>query len=230
MNFGKSFSYIFEDPEWFNKLWKPVLCILIPFIGPVLFQGYTMSVTRNVVNGDPKPLHEMDFSENLLMGFRLLIVQLVYALPFIMLGWLFYVITIKTVATAPDPSAFLKLYLPVFFGQFGVYLLSLLVSIVYYFIFPVISAHVAVKGTIMSGFEFKEMFKLVKNKFQVWLMVLAGSLIAGFISPAGLVAFVVGVIITMAYAQLMLAHLSGQAYREASGKAYNSVPPNAPFQ
>ncbi len=90
MNFGKSFTYIFEDPQWFDKLWKPVLCMLIPVIGPPLvFQGYIMDVIKNVANGDPRPpLHEMDFGENLTMGFRNFVVQLVYSLPLIVLSWL----------------------------------------------------------------------------------------------------------------------------------------------
>lgn len=49
MNFGKSFTYIFEDPQWFDKLWKPVLCMLIPVIGPPLvFQGYIMDVIKKM--------------------------------------------------------------------------------------------------------------------------------------------------------------------------------------
>ena len=45
MNFAKSFTYIFEDPDWFSKLWKPVLIGLIPIVGLLVLQGYMLNVT-----------------------------------------------------------------------------------------------------------------------------------------------------------------------------------------
>lgn len=214
MNFGKSFTYIFEDPDWFSKLWKPVLIGLIPILGQLVLQGYMLNVTRNVVRGDQRPLYEMDFGEDLRVGFRMFLVQLVYSLPFALLySILSAILTPMAVRGLESGSG---IAVGGLIGQLLITLLSLLVSVVFFFVFPVISANVAVKGTFQAGFEFKELFEMVKGNFAAWLMVLGGSLIAGIIAPAGVILFFIGVIATTAYAGLMVAHLRGQAYREST--------------
>ena len=46
MNFGLSFSYIFEDQDWFRKLALPGLCLLIPVVGWMVTLGWTLKVTQ----------------------------------------------------------------------------------------------------------------------------------------------------------------------------------------
>lgn len=214
MNFVKSFTYIFDDPDWFNKLWKPVLCALIPIIGPLVLRGYTQNVTKRVALGYDRPLHEMDFGDELSAGFRITVVQLVYAIPLLLLIIPIAINQYRMIDTlgVADPAEALKTAGNVT-SQLALYLLSFLINIVFFFIFPIISGHVAVQGTFSSGFEFKKMFNMVKKDAAAWLTVLAGSLVAGFISPAGLVVFIIGVLATSAYGRLMVSHLTGQAYR-----------------
>lgn len=217
MNFGKSFTYIFEDPDWFSKLWKPVLCGLIPIVGQFVLQGYFLNVTKNVVQGQQHPLYEMDFGDDLNTGWRLFLVQLVYALPFVILFVLLAVVLVPlTLSGVSNGDIERTVGVGSVILQLVISLLSFLVSIVYFLIFPVINAHVAVKGTFKAGFEFKEMFEIVKRNFASWLMVLGGSLLASFIAPAGAIVLFIGVIVTAAYASLIVAHLQGQAYREAT--------------
>ena len=223
MNFGKSFTYIFEDPDWFSKLWKPVLIGLIPILGQLVLQGYMLNVTRNVVRGDQRPLYEMDFGEDLRVGFRMFLVQLVYSLPFALLYSILSAILTPMAVRGLESGSGIAVGGLV--GQLLITLLSLLISVVFFFVFPVISANVAVKGTFRAGFEFKELFEMVKGNLAAWLMVLGGSLIAGIIAPAGVILFFVGVIATSAYAGLMVAHLRGQAYREST----NTVQAQQPY-
>lgn len=217
MNFGKSFTYIFEDPDWLSKLWKPVLCGLIPIVGPLVLQGYMMNVTKNVVHGYDKPLYEMDFGDDLSAGWRLFLVQLVYSLPVILLGIIFSAILMPMLYSGTrggDYESMIRVGGIAF--QLIITLLSSLVSIIYFLVFPVITAHVAVKGSVKAGFEFKEMFEIVKNNFASWLLVLGGALLANFIAPIGSIVFLVGVIVSSAYAGLIVANLRGQAYREST--------------
>ncbi|HQC63857.1 MAG TPA: hypothetical protein PK459_02015, partial [Anaerolineaceae bacterium] len=79
-----------------------------------------------------------------------------------------------------------------------------------------------------SGFEFREIFNLAKKNFAAWLMVLAGNLIAGFIGPIGVIVFFAGMFVTMAYSMLMVAHLSGQAYRASQPTVVYPSYPNYP--
>jgi hypothetical protein len=39
MDFGLSFSYVFEDKDWFKKIAIPALCALIPVIGEFVVLG-----------------------------------------------------------------------------------------------------------------------------------------------------------------------------------------------
>ena len=178
---------------------------------------------QNVVRGDQRPLYEMDFGEDLRVGFRMFLVQLVYSLPFALLySILSAILTPMAVRGLESGSG---IAVGGLIGQLLITLLSLLVSVVFFFVFPVISANVAVKGTFRAGFEFKELFEMVKSNFAAWLMVLGGSLIAGIIAPAGVILFFIGVIATSAYAGLMVAHLRGQAYREST----NTVQAQQPY-
>ncbi len=223
MDFGKSFSYIFDDPDWFSKLWKPVLCGLIPFIGGFVLQGYFMNVTKNVVNGQLRPLYHMDFGDELALGFKWFLVQLVYSIPLILITLVFSLIIPVTMGMF-DPDANPTNIALSLFGQLGISMISFTLSVVLMFVFPVVSANVAVKGTFASGFEFKEMFEMVKRHFSAWLLVLAGQLVASFIAPLGFLFFMIGVIVSAAYAGLMTAHLAGQAYRES--RMPYTPPPN----
>ena len=77
---------------------------------------------------------------------------------------------------------------------------------------PIAMANFAMKDTFASAFEWSSFFKRLGNNFTAWLLVFAGVLISGFISPLGSFLFIIGVVITSAYSQLMVAHLTGQAY------------------
>ena len=45
IDFGKAFSYIFDDPKWFDKVIIPILYGLIPIVGWLVVSGYVMRVT-----------------------------------------------------------------------------------------------------------------------------------------------------------------------------------------
>ncbi|NLC14014.1 MAG: hypothetical protein GX768_08235, partial [Chloroflexi bacterium] len=42
MNFGKAFTFIFDDERWFDKLIVPILVSLIPIVGMMAFTGYLL--------------------------------------------------------------------------------------------------------------------------------------------------------------------------------------------
>ena len=70
VNFTKAFTYIFEDERWFDKLLTPLLVSLIPIIGTMAFTGYILRTIKNVIQNEPHPLPNYNFSEDLGRGFR----------------------------------------------------------------------------------------------------------------------------------------------------------------
>ena len=204
VDFGKAFSYIFDDPKWFDKVIIPILYGLIPIIGWLVVLGYMMRVTRNVASHMEQPLPICNFGEDLGLGFKYFIVSLVYGLVPVFLIWL---MAICGALLASNVARVLPI--------FGIALLGLLM--IAYVIFlalalPVVQANVALKNTIGAGFEFKHIFGMLGKNISAWLLVVGGSILGSMIAPIGFIAFGIGVIFTQMYAQLIVADLEGQAY------------------
>lgn len=211
VNFGKAFTYIFDDEQWFDKLIVPILVSLIPVIGQLAFTGYTLRTIKNVVQNEIRPLPRFNFGEDPGRGFRFFLIGLVYAIPiFIITG----IMLIPTMALNNNDSI----------GGFGIFVM--LICGLLFFVYalflaifePIAMANFAVKDTFASAFEWGNFFKRLGNNFSAWLLVFAGMLIAGFISPLGSIILFIGVILTTTYSQLMVAHLTGQAYAASETK------------
>ena len=85
MDIGKAFSFVAEDEEWLTKIGIGAVVSLFSFlILPIfLLVGYVVQVTRNVRNGEPRPLPAWTDWEKLFMdGLFVAIAQIVYTLPF----------------------------------------------------------------------------------------------------------------------------------------------------
>lgn len=216
MNFPKSFTYIFEDPDWFSKLILPLLCSLIPIIGPLVLAGYSLHLIRNVVAKEPRPLPQLDFGEDLAKGFKWFVVTLIYAIPLFLLIMLIVVPVSVSSEKAPAFS--------IIFGILGG------VAVFAYFVFlwllmPMAQAHFAIHGTISSGLAISKFAKMFSRNVSAWLLVLAGGLLAGLIAPVGSILFFIGALITSTYASLMVSHLIGQAYLiSTEGAPYRANP------
>ena len=206
VNFTKAFTYIFEDERWFDKLIVPLLVSLIPVIGQFVMLGYILRTINNVANNELNPLPTFDFGEDLSRGFRYTLINLVYSLPAFLLA-LLLMLPINMLHDNSGKSA----------EVFGIMLMLLIVCLIVvyalalFLIQPIAMANFAVKNTFASGFEFGNFFKRLRTDFKAWLLVYAGSILAGLIAPLGSIVFFIVVVVTTFYGQLLVAHLSGQA-------------------
>lgn len=88
MDVGKAFGYVFEDERWTTKLLIGAGIVLIPIFGTFALAGYVISTIRNVMAGHPRPLPEwQDLGGNFVDGLKMVAVNLVYALPVILVSW-----------------------------------------------------------------------------------------------------------------------------------------------
>jgi len=204
MNFGKSFTYIFDDPEWFDKLLTPILVSLIPVLGAMALLGYVLRTIANVANRETHPLPRFSFGEDLGRGFRYMLVGLVWAIPAIIMSVLIMIPV--NLLQGNDGSAVAWIFIVLF-------AIGLLIYAVFMGLFqPIIMANFAVKNKFSAGFEIGNFFRRLGNNFGAWLLVFAGMLIGGLIAPLGSIVIIIGVLLTTTYVQLMVAHLTGQAY------------------
>ena len=206
VNFRKALTFIFDDERWFDKLIIPLLVSLIPIIGQLVMLGYILRTINNVHQNLVDPLPTFDFGEDLSRGFRYTLINLVYSLPAIVLA-LLILLPINMIDNNSNAGI----------GVFGIILMLLIACLILvyclalFLIQPISMANFALKNTFASGFEFGNFFKRLGKDFKAWLLVYAGIILAGLIAPLGSIVFLIGVVITTTYGQLLVAHLSGQA-------------------
>lgn len=209
VDFGKAFTYIFDDENWFDKVIVPILVGLVPIIGQMALMGYILRTIKNVAEGVAEPLPTFEFGEDLGRGFRYFLVGFVYALPIVILAALVFI----PVRISETSSWVLPTLIGILLGG-----LALIYTFLLVILQPIMTANFAVKDTFASAFEFKEFFRRFGNNITAWLLVIAGLIIAGFIAPLGSIFFFIGAFITGAYTQFMVAHLEGQAYAASEVK------------
>lgn len=92
MDFGKAFTFVFEDEGWIRKLgfgglifFIGLLLLVIPGILYVL--GYQVVVGRRVYNGDDQPMPEPDdFGAIIKEGLMFLIISFAYVIPILVVS------------------------------------------------------------------------------------------------------------------------------------------------
>ena len=96
MYIGRALTYVFDDPEWFNKIAITTILtvasilftpLLIGLLGWAALLGYLVELVRNVRLGVRYPLPRWDnFNHFLAGGFNVLTAAIVYSLPNLVLG------------------------------------------------------------------------------------------------------------------------------------------------
>lgn len=222
MDFGKAFTFMFEDPEWLRKLGIGTLVglvgillapVLIGFIPLLILFGYTLDTLRNVMYGQEHPLPDWeDWGGFLKRGFRLVAAFFIWALPAILVS----IPLGLGSALAEDGSggmgaiaALLIICSSCLLILWGLFLALLT---------PAIYIRVTRTERFAAAFEFGKLWSFTRDNIGnviiaillVWLAGLIASLIAGL----GVIALVIGVLVTFPFANLwqylVQAHLFGQ--------------------
>jgi hypothetical protein len=227
MDYGKAFTFMFEDREWLRKLgigtavalvgilFAPFIIGLVPLI---IVLGYTIEVIRNVMNGEERPLPEWsDWGGFLSRGFKVAAAAFIWALPAILLSIPLAVgsaltnqgqggeaIGITIVACA---SCLLLLWA----------LFATLLS-------PAIYIRIAATDRFSSAFEFGKMWAFTRDNLgniiiALLLVIIVVGLIASLIAFLGVLLICIGVFITLPFAMLwqylVQAHLFGQIAKDS---------------
>lgn len=85
MDVAKAFTYVFDDEQWVGKIGIGALVSLLSFlIVPIpLLAGWMVGITRNVMNGEKRPLPVWeDFGALFRDGLAITVASLVYTAPF----------------------------------------------------------------------------------------------------------------------------------------------------
>ncbi len=225
MDFGKAFTFMFEDPEWLKKLgigtlvgligiiFVPILIGLIPLI---MLMGYSLDTLRNVMEGRQHPLPEWeDWGGFLIRGLKLIGAFIVWALPLIVLA-----IPLGIGSTWIDSNSNSSGAMQAF-GTLLVVCgscLTLVWGLFLALISPAIYVRLAHTDRFSSAFELGKLWAFTRSNLSnviiaILLTWLAG-LIASIIAGLGILALVIGLLVSIPFAQLwqylVQAHLFGQ--------------------
>ncbi len=211
MDFGKAFSYQFQDPKWVEKILITALISLIPIFGGIYLLGWALAAIRRVIDGDPDPMPETDFGGHFVRGLKWVVIQLVYALPAMLVVFLVAILGGFSASNGDNGSATVMII-----GVCCVDTLIIVYALILAFLTPVIQSVFLEEGErIGAGFHFNRIMALLRAAPGAYGLAFLGTLVGGIIAPLGGFVFGIGALVTTVYAESMMAHLIGQAYLEA---------------
>ena len=215
-DFSKPFSYVFDDPRWVQKILIGGLFYLAGFllIGWFFILGYVARVTRNIVEGGPRPLPEWDdlgdyFSE----GARLIGVMLLYFIPMFILAVMF--IFPSAALDSIDHEAIQTLG-GLTLGCLACLLLPLWLAI--FLFMPASLLFAMVEQRFGAAFELGRIWRFIRANTANYLLAILILVIARFIGEAGIGVLCIGVIFTGFWSLLISAHAFAQVYRLDAGR------------
>jgi len=218
MDLGKAFSFTFEDPDWVKKVLLGGVISLVPILN-FAASGYSLEVTKRVLNNDPRPLPEWDdIGGKLVKGLLVAVIGFVYALPLTLMNCILQVVT-QALARSNSSSSSDQMGTAVIVLTSCLGCLMFLYGIFMGFVLPAAIGNYAAKDQLGAAFRFGELLSLVQKNLGSYLLVLVIEIISGLAAVLGIIACVIGVAFTGFWALLVTGHATGQAYREASASA-----------
>jgi hypothetical protein len=218
LDFGRSFTFVTEDPEWLKKILIggafTLACAFL--VGVPFVLGYFSRTLRSVVAGEPRPMPEWDdlggiFNE----GLRLAAVYLLYALSVgAVAAALGCVVMLPVVALSGhrgDPAEALGLLGGL--GIVGLYGLLMVASLALAVYLPAALARSALRGTVADGFAWRETLGFIQANLGNYLITLVIYLLASFVSQFAILLCCVGIFPAAFWSHMVLAVALGQTVR-----------------
>jgi hypothetical protein len=223
MELSKSFSYIWEDPRWQQKLMIGTGVIiastifsfvLIGIIGFLIFAGYTIRLLQNVRDGQTYPLPEWDqWGEDLARGAKLVIAFIIWSLPMLIL-LIPSVIGGVMSDSRSDSTQFVGAMLLICGNC-----LSILYGLLLTVVMPGISIAFAKDEQLTSALQFRQIIEWTRENIGqvlvVTLVYIAASIALSLVgSIVGVLLCLVGLVITVPLATLLTGLVQYHLYGE----------------
>nr|MBC7244626.1 DUF4013 domain-containing protein [Chloroflexota bacterium] len=210
MDWGKSFTYVFDDKEWIQKVLIGGILGLIPIVNLAVV-GYALKVLKNVAEGAEQPLPGWDdFGDYFVKGLVISLGALVWASPLIILIMFAGFLSAVTGYDTAEPS---RVAAPYVFCIWSMSCLSLVYGLFLGVVLPSAFTHYALSGEFGAFFRFGDIFQYLIANFSNYIIALVLAVVAQFVSGFGVILCCIGVIFTEFWATLVSSHLLGQVYR-----------------
>ncbi len=219
MDIGKSFTYVFDDEQWVQKVVIGALLLLasvIPIVNlftALVVVGYSLRVLKNVSDGLERPLPQWDnWGEDWVKGVLFLLGLLIYALPALIVGGIAAIITAVVTSRSSEPSG----------AQFcilGLQCLTWIWGLLLALWSPAVMIRFAREGRFGAMFEFGALWSLIRANVGDYIVAVIISFVAQFLSTFGVILCVIGVFLTAFWALLVQVHVYGQVGAQAAPAA-----------
>jgi hypothetical protein len=194
INYGRAFSFMFEDKNWVGKMFLGAVFTLLSLIliGIPFLLGYLLEMAKNASQGKEIPLPEWDkLGDKFVRGLIFLVIIMIYCIPMAILHF------IPCVGVCLGP----------------LYSLALL------FIFPYITTKYALTGSFEDVFRFNEIFNFIQKNINSLIIVVLLTIALEIIAIFELLALVIGILFTIFWAYLGVYYLYGKLYQEGEKMA-----------
>lgn len=208
MDWGKSFTYIFDDKEWVTKVLIGGILGLIPIVNFAVV-GYALRVLKNVAEGAEQPLPGWDdFGDYFVKGLVATLGAMVWAIPLIALA-LFA--GLLSAVTGYDTEAG-RVAAPIVLCIWSMSCLSAVYGLFMGLVLPSAYTHYALSGDFGAFFRFGDIFQYIRANLGNYIIALLLAFVAQFVAGFGVILCCIGVVFTEFWATLVGSHLLGQVY------------------
>jgi hypothetical protein len=207
LDFGRCFSFFFQDPDWIKKLLFGSLFTLLSFfiVGGFFLAGYMIRLIRRSAGGEAYPLPDWDDLGGIFTdGVSAVGVYLVYILPPM---FIFILITVGVSLTASgggEESALLAVFATLFSVAFGLLILAVSLYI------PSALVRLALEKRFNAAFDFQGNFDFIRRNATNYLLALVVFILANFISQFGILLFCIGIVPASFWATSVGAYAYGE--------------------
>lgn len=219
MDIGKSFTYVFEDPNWIMKVLIGGVVSAIPIVNFAAL-GYMVTTLKNVADGQTQPLPEWsNFGDHFMKGLYVFVGALIYAAPVILLYCCMIALGMVLPAAGGAAGRDAGNALAGIAGILSMCLscLIFIVALAIAVIFPAALVRFAMSNQLSTFWDFGGTLNLVRANLTNYIIALLIAWVAGFVAGFGVILCVIGVIFTSFWAQLVSAHVLGQFWQTNKG-------------
>ena len=210
-DFARPFAFVFEDPEWVQKVLLGGVFMLasIVIVGIFFVYGYFARLVRNVIDGVQHPLPSWDdLGDYFMEGLRLFAVAIVYFLPMIGLALMFVIPAMAMQVT--NNETFQNL------GEMMsscIWCLMAPLSLAMAIWLPAALLMAVVDRRFGAGFEFGRIWNFMKANAGNYVLAYIAWLVARFIVPFGFFLCCIGIVFVLFWSFCVGAYSFGQTYR-----------------
>lgn len=221
MQTGRALTFPFQDADWFRKVLRVAVCLLIPVLGAFLAKGWALEVCRNVIRGRDRDLPDVHVRRHTGDGLAVCGLFLTCSLPvFLWLGVGGIADAVLSAAAADNVAV------DVLWWGYEIALLALGAACGVWAVAAV--GRLAEDGSFRRAVGIRGAVAAVRSAPSAYGFTALSWLGFGLLAASGIALCGMGIWFTSAFAAASAFHAAGQARRLAAGKPLPAdLPPQA---